>query len=418
MLVVVVFFCAAALAIASRSTPARAAGVGQLQQQISAGQSEVRGLAGQVSAADGRVGALGDSITALEARIGALQARIDSDKRQLLALRGELARAQARLAQLVAKAARDQNVLAAQLVSTYEGDTPDLVTVVLDSTGFQDLLERLSFQQRIATTNASVIRDVRAARRAEAAAATHLGALELHQQRLTGDEVTEQNRLWQARLGLVSEQITAERSRDAKAGRLASAQGRLSSLRAELGHLEALQAAQAAAAARAAQARSAPSSSPSSPAVSAPSSAPTPSGVASSGGFTFPLPKSAVVGPGSWSLDDGVDMAAPGDTPEYAVCSGTIVLHGIGGFGPWAPVLHCDGSLDGYSYVYYGHAGPLYQLPVGTHVSAGQVMSSIGPGIVGISTGPHVEMGFADSSGNPIGPGSAPTMMALLRASY
>ena len=82
------------------------------------------------------------------------------------------------------------------------------------------------------------------------------------------------------------------------------------------------------------------------------------SGPVSSAGFAFPLPKSAASPPSTWSPDQGVDISAPGNTPEYAVCSGTIVLHGIGGFGPWAPVLHCDGSLDGYSYVYYGHAGP------------------------------------------------------------
>src|SRR6185312_4788513 len=81
--------------------------------------------------------------------------------------------------------------------------------------------------------------------------------------------------------------------------------------------------------------------------------------VSSGGGFVFPLPKGSASPPGTWSLDQGVDISAPGNTPELAVCSGTIVLHGIGGFGPWAPVLHCDGSIDGYSYVYYGHAGPL-----------------------------------------------------------
>ena len=59
--------------------------------------------------------------------------------------------------------------------------------------------------------------------------------------------------------------------------------------------------------------------------------------VASSGGFTFPLPKSAAAPPSAWSPDQGVDISAPGNTPEYAVCSGTIVLHGIGGFGSWAP---------------------------------------------------------------------------------
>jgi hypothetical protein len=114
----------------------------------------------------------------------------------------------------------------------------------------------------------------------------------------------------------------------------------------------------------------------------------------------------------------GVDISAPGGTTEYAVCSGTIVLHGIGGFGPWAPVLHCDRPLAGYGYVYYGHAGPANQLTVGTHVSASQVMSEVGPGIVGISFGPHLQIGFADLSGGPIGSGSAPAMLALLRAAY
>ena len=51
-------------------------------------------------------------------------------------------------------------------------------------------------------------------------------------------------------------------------------------------------------------------------------------------------------------------------------------------------------------------------------MSAGQVMSSIGPGIVGISTGPHIEIGFADASGGPIGGGSSSTMLSLLQSSY
>ena len=144
---------------------------------------------------------------------------------------------------------------------------------------------------------------------------------------------------------------------------------------------------------------------------------PAPAPSVGSSGFIFPLPKGSASPPGSWSQDQGVDISAPGNTPEYAVCSGTIVLHGIGGFGPWAPVLHCDSSIDGYSYVYYGHAGPADQLAVGTHVGAGSVMSSIGPGIVGISTGPHLEIGFADSSGSPIGSGSG-TMLSLLHGSY
>jgi murein DD-endopeptidase MepM/ murein hydrolase activator NlpD len=130
------------------------------------------------------------------------------------------------------------------------------------------------------------------------------------------------------------------------------------------------------------------------------------------------MPKTDVSPIATWSLDDGVDIAAPGGTPELAVCSGTIVLHGIGGFGPSAPVLHCDSPLAGYDYVYYGHAGPGHWTPIGTHVSQGQAISQVGYGIVGISSGPHLEIGFADSSGSPIGPSSAATMMSLLRSAY
>lgn len=138
---------------------------------------------------------------------------------------------------------------------------------------------------------------------------------------------------------------------------------------------------------------------------------------ASSGGFAFPIPTGDVSAPGTWSLDAGVDISAPGGTPELAVCSGTVVLQGIGGFGPSAPVLHCDSPLAGYDYVYYGHAGPDNWVAIGTHVGQGQVISQVGYGIVGMSSGPHLEIRFADSSGSPIGPSSASQMMSLLRAS-
>ena len=402
---------------------AHAASVGQLQQQISQGKNTVSSLAGAVSAESAQVNHLGNSISALEAQITTIQADLDAKRAELLKLRAELTAARARLARLQAYLVRANALLTDQLVNSYESDSPDLVTVVLDATGFQDLLEKLSFQQRVRKENAIVIRTVRAARRAVVLEATHLGALEVRQQALTEQVLGQRNRLYVVKVSLVHREIAATRSRDAKAGKLSRAQGRLSNLQGQLAALQRQQAEQAAAAARAAQQRAAAqqaaaadagSSSSASAAPAPPSASP----VSGSGGFVFPLPKGSVVGPGSWTPDDGVDMAAPGDTPEYAVCSGTIVLHGIGGFGPWAPVIHCDSPLAGYSYVYYGHAGPLYQLAVGTHVSAGQAMSSIGPGIVGFSTGPHIEIGFCDSSGTPIGPSSAGAMMSLLQSSY
>ena len=323
---------------------------------------------------------------------------------------GPAHRGKAKLGRLEAYEAHADAVLSTQLVSTYEQDRPDLVSVVLESSGFQDLLERLAFATRIQKQDVQVVHEVRAARSAVASAAVRLGALEVRQQRITNQIATERNALLASQTRLLNERIAVAQLRSHEAGQLSGARSQVASLQKQLSQA---QAAQAAAAAAAATAAPAPASSGSG---SAPS--PAPPSAPSSGGFVFPLPKSAASPPSTWSPTRASTSRPPGDTPEYAVCSGTIVLHGIGGFGPWAPVLHCDTPIDGYDYVYYGHAGPLYQLAVGTHVGAGQVMSSIGPGIVGISTGPHLEIGFCDGSGSPIGPQTAGTMLSLLQSSY
>jgi murein DD-endopeptidase MepM/ murein hydrolase activator NlpD len=378
--------------ITAALAPARAVGssVGQLQQKIGARQSRVSALSGAVNAAGDRVRALNSSIAALQGRVDTAQADFDAKRAELLKLRNEAAAARARLLQLQAAERKAQSTLAQQLVASYEGDNPDIVSVVLTSSGFNNLLEQLAFAHRISKQNAQVLAQVRASRSAVAAQAASLASLTVRQQRVALQALNERNRVAGAKLALVEQQTAATHSRDSAARKLGAARAQVASLRSQLNKLVAAQ----------------------SPASTGGA------GLSSSGNFTFPMPSGDASPPATWSLDDGVDIAAPGGSPEYAVCSGAIVLHGIGGFGPSAPVLHCDSPLAGYSYVYYGHAGPGNWVPVGTHVSRGEAISEVGSGIVGISTGPHLEIGFADSSGSPVGPSSAPAMMSLLRASY
>jgi peptidoglycan hydrolase CwlO-like protein len=411
MLAVLVVVCAAAVALSSSSPAARAASVGQLQHKISAGRGRISSLSGTVGAASQRIGQLDANIAALARRLNRIQADLVAKRAELAKIRGELSAARIRLAKLVAYETYAEQVLSKQLVATYESDRPNLVSVVLSATGFQDLLNKLSFMQRVSKQDRNVVGQVRAARRAVAAEATALGKLEVRQQALVADVLAQRNALARTNASLQQQRQAVARFRNAKASELAGARAEVGHLQSQLSQLEAAQAALA----RREAAQQSSGSSGSSGSAPAPAAG---SGPVSSGGFTFPLPKSAAAPPGAWSPDQGVDISAPGNTPEYAVCSGTIVLHGIGGFGPWAPVIHCDGSIDGYSYVYYGHAGPLYQLPIGTHVGAGQVMSSIGPGDVGISTGPHLEIGFADASGSPIGSQTAGAMLSLLQGAY
>ena len=402
---VLVALASAALVLIG-SGPAGAAGIGQLQQRIGAGQSRISSLSGALGATSSHLSALNARIASLQGQINNMEARLHAHQMELFRIQLQLTAARNRLHKLQRFEAHAEAVLSREMVNKYEADRPDLVTVVLESSGFQDLLERIAFAQRIQKQDVQVVTQVRSARRAVAAQAVRLGALEVRQRAITEQILRERNSLVGVQEAVLRQRIAVAQVRSRQAGALASVRGQVASLQHQLARE------QAAAAAAAPTVTSTSSSGAAAPPASTPAPAP------SSGGFVFPLPKSSASSPGSWSPDQGVDISAPGDTPEYAVCSGTIVLHGIGGFGPWAPVLHCDSPVAGYSDVYYGHAGPLYQLAVGTHVSAGQVISSIGPGIVGISTGPHLEIGFCDSSGSPIGPQTAGTMMSLLQSSY
>jgi len=402
----------------------RAAGVGALQQGISSRQSQISGLSGTLKVTSGQLARLNASISSLQGRIARIQTDLDAKRAELLKLRGALIAARTRLAQLETFEAHAQTVLAQQLVTSYESNRPNLVGVVLAANGFSDLLERLAFARRIQKQDAKVVGQVRSARRAVAAQATGLGRLEARQQRITMQVLGRRDSLARDKVSLVQHQIVVARSRASSASRLAGARGQLGDLQRQLSKLQAAQAAAAARAAAAASPGPGSSSGSSSSSGSGSSGAASGSGssgagagapqVSSSGGFTFPMSKGAAVSPGSWTLDQGVDIAAPGGTPLLAVGSGTIVLHGIGGFGPSAPVLH----LDSGQYVYYGHAGPGNMLAIGTHVSAGQVISEVGSGIVGLSSGPHLEIGFCDSSGTPLGGGTASQMLSLLQGSY
>jgi murein DD-endopeptidase MepM/ murein hydrolase activator NlpD len=392
---VLVVATAGGLAAGVARSPA-ASSVEQTQQQLSAGQHRVSQLAGTVAGAGQQVGDLGTSISALQSRVARLQSDLSARRRQLLRSRDELDAAQTRLGGLEAAKAAAERVLGEELLGNYEGARPDIVSVVLESNGFDDLLERLAFAQRVSRQDARIVGRVRSARRAVATEAKTLGRLTARAQTVAEDVLSERNQVARSQLKLVAQQLTAAKAKATAAGQLASAQAEVNQLTQQLNTLRVNQPAAPTSAASGTPAH------PTTPGASVP----------------FPLPAGSAAPPATWSLGEGVSIAAPAGIPELAVCSGTIVLHGIGGLGPSAPVLRCDQPLSGHTYVYYGFAGPNRLAAIGANVTRGQPLARVGDGTIGTSSGPHLEIGFADASGAPLGPSTAHGMLALLRAAY
>ena len=238
----------AAVAATVLGSDLTARGVGDLQSQIAAGQSAAQSLQSQIAADTAQIRATTSGLDDARARLSVLQAELAARVAQLRTVQNHLLAARNHLVDLENRLELTSKALAANLVAAYEGGQPDLMTVILESHGFSDLLERVSFLQRIGHQDAQILAATRVARADVARQATALAGLEARDRALTDQVLERRNQVAALEAALLSRQI-------AELGTRATQSAKLNGLNARLKSLEARA---AAAAARAAATGNAP----------------------------------------------------------------------------------------------------------------------------------------------------------------
>jgi cell wall-associated NlpC family hydrolase len=222
---------------------------GDLRSQISANKSAAASLRAEIAADSGRIRATTGGLNQARARLASLQHDLDAREAQLRSVQTSLVAARDRLVYLENRMHQATQALAANLVAEYEGSRPDLVTVILNSHGFSDLLEQVSFMQRVGKQDAQIVADTRTARADVSREANRLAGLEQRDRVLTGQILAQRNHVAALQVALEAQQASALGARSRAASKLGDVNSRLHTLEAKL-------AAQAAAAARAAASQS------------------------------------------------------------------------------------------------------------------------------------------------------------------
>jgi septal ring factor EnvC (AmiA/AmiB activator) len=230
---------AAAIPVASSADPS----LGQLNSALSATQSQASSLQSSISNLSGLIGTLGSQIAFVQQRESAVRAQLAQDQATLARVTASLIQERALLAILVARLARARALLARQLVSGYESDNPDLVTIVLEARGFADLLDKIQYLRTAEHEQNAVIAITRTAKDQADSAARRLAGLESTDRQITASTATRAQALAGMNALLSSRQAALQQARAAQAAALALAQQRGQALQAQIAQVEAQQAA-------------------------------------------------------------------------------------------------------------------------------------------------------------------------------
>lgn len=185
-----------------------------LTSRYQAGQERSAQLRATIRNESSRIGDYQGTISSLQSRLDAIQRSVSIQESLLSSVEQQLSAARARLVRLRAQYTRDLAVLGSELRAEYESPPPTIVGVVVDSGGFDQLLNGIRYLTAVQRRNTRAAQAVKAARQAVRKQAAALARDQARRKRATAAVVAERDQVAQLKLSIVSRELKVLHARD------------------------------------------------------------------------------------------------------------------------------------------------------------------------------------------------------------
>jgi septal ring factor EnvC (AmiA/AmiB activator) len=213
--------------------------IGSLRSQAQNQRARERSLSSSIDQLGQTISRLERQLATLRSREAEVQADLDRDQAKLDRVQNALRAQRTRLARLRARLAEARRVLAQRLVELYKTPQPELVTIVMDSHSFADLLEAAAFIKRVQNQDTRIVNRVKSARRDATVAVARLSRDERRQRGLVAIVQARRNALASMTAATSTRQATLVRTRAVRAAALTATRSNRHRVEARIAKLEA-----------------------------------------------------------------------------------------------------------------------------------------------------------------------------------
>jgi peptidoglycan hydrolase CwlO-like protein len=147
----------AAIATLGVAAQVGAQNVGTLESRIASARDEAQGIAADIEAKTAALGQARTRAAAAAERENELSGLLAQGRERAAALAERVSEAEARLARTRRHLRRAIGVLEDRLVAIYKDEVPDGMTLLLEADGFEDLVTRTEYLQRIEDADAELV---------------------------------------------------------------------------------------------------------------------------------------------------------------------------------------------------------------------------------------------------------------------